>query len=64
TRMNYQPANKIQKNHGVSTSTLRESWNGDVSSITMPGGKFLHSVTDIDQMFNKESAQKKNFVTH
>ncbi|CAG8436474.1 8566_t:CDS:2 [Scutellospora calospora] len=56
----YKPAEKIKKIYGVSTSTLRR-WNdkGDVAYITMPGGKRLYSTDDIDNIFGRESTQKK-----
>ncbi|CAG8449366.1 8827_t:CDS:2 [Cetraspora pellucida] len=56
----YKPAEKIKKTYGVSTSTLRR-WGdkGDVSCITMPGGKRMYSTEDIDNMFGRESKEKK-----
>ncbi|CAG8817127.1 10009_t:CDS:2, partial [Cetraspora pellucida] len=55
----YNPAEKIKKTYGISTSTLRR-WNdkGDVLCITMPGGKRLYSTEDIDNIFVSNENKK------
>ncbi|CAG8741013.1 6234_t:CDS:2, partial [Cetraspora pellucida] len=52
---------KLKKTYGISTSTLRR-WNdkGDVSCITMPGGKRLYSTEDIDNIFDFDILDKND----